>query len=151
MAYRIERTTVADKVEQLLPLLLGHAEELATHKHLMKVSPLVERYAALEAANQLISLVAYDANDNIIGYSINFITQNMHYGDLRYSHNDVLYVTPAHRGGRLGLMLIHQTELEAAAEGARLIIWHAKPDTALEGLLPRLGYGVQDVLFSKEL
>jgi hypothetical protein len=32
-----------------------------------------------------------------------------------------------------------------------MIVWHAKQGTALEAILPRIGYGVQDILFSKEL
>ena len=54
-------------------------------------------------------------------------------------------------GGRLGLRLIKVTEDHAKSEGCKLMLWHAKQDTTLAQMLPRLRYGVQDIVFSKEL
>ena len=86
-----------------------------------------------------------------MGYSINFIGPHMHYSNLRYAHNDALFVKAGHRGGTLGLRLMRETERLAREQGARMMMWHAKPDTALHKLLPRLGYAVQDIAFSKEI
>lgn len=146
----IRETTVSDKVEQLWPLLQLHRDELATAKHLMEVAPRTEAYKTAEVVGLLMSLVAYQG-DEIVGYSINFIGPHLHYSSLVYAHNDVLFVHPEHRNSKLGLQLIRETEALAASRGARMVMWHAKPGTALEKLLPRLGYGVQDVLFSKEI
>ena len=43
------------------------------------------------------------------------------------------------------------TEEHAKSLGCKLMLWHAKEDTTLCALLPRLKYGVQDIVFSKEL
>lgn len=152
----IIETTVSDKLAALLPLLQAHRDELATTPHLMEVAPNLEAYRALEQSGALLALVAYagapdSAEQTIAGYSISFIGPHMHYSGLRYAHNDVLYLAPQHRGGRAGVQLIRMTEQAAREKGARMIMWHAKPDTALEQLMPRLGYRVQDTLFSKEL
>ena len=32
-----------------------------------------------------------------------------------------------------------------------MLIWHAKKDSTLDALMPKLGYRIQDVLYSKEL
>ncbi|HEY5993341.1 MAG TPA: GNAT family N-acetyltransferase, partial [Gallionellaceae bacterium] len=103
-----------------------------------------------EQSGALLALVAY-AGDEITGYSINFVGPHLHYSGLRYAHNDALYVAPEHRGGRLGLRLIRETERLAKEKGARMMMWHAKPDTALEQLIPRLGCGVHEIIYSKEL
>ncbi len=147
---RIVETTVTDKLAELLPLLRAHRDELATAKHLMELAPHLEAYRALEQGGALLALVAY-RGDEIAGYSINFIGPHLHYSGLRYAHNDALYVAPAHRGGRLGMALIRRTEALAQERGARLMMWHAKRNTALGKLLPRLGYGVQDIVYSKEI
>ncbi len=148
--FRIVETTVSDKLAVLLPLLHAHRDELATAKHLMQLAPNVDAYRALENTQSLLALVAY-RGEEVIGYSISFIGPHLHYSGLRYAQNDALYVAPAHRGGRLGLNLIRKTEALAKARGARMMLWHAKLDTTLEKLMPRLGYGVQDIVFSKEM
>jgi predicted GNAT superfamily acetyltransferase len=148
--FKIIETTVSDKVAELFPLLQAHRDELATAKHLMEVAPNLEAYRALEQCGALLALVAY-LDDEIVGYSVNFIGSHMHYSGLRYAHNDALFVKPEHRGGRLGLKLMRETEWLAREKGARMMMWHAKPNTALEKILPRLDYAVQDVIFSKEM
>lgn len=147
---RIVEGSVSDKWQQVQILLREHVDELATHKHLMVLNPDVDRYEAMEEAGVLFALFAYDGDD-IVGYSVNFVARNLHYSDLVYAQNDVLFVRQTHRNGRLGLQLIHETERVAKRHGARFIVWHAKPNTALNDLLPRLGYGVQDIMHSKEL
>lgn len=149
MAYRIEQGTVLDKRDAVHDLLVAHREELTTNKELMVLAPDWPRYQAMEEAGMLVTLFAYEG-DAIVGYSCNIVGMNLHYSALKYAHNDVLYVAPAHRG-RLGLKLIRETEKAIAATGARMMIWHAKADTALDGIMPKLGYRVQDKLYSKEL
>lgn len=148
--FKIIETTVSDKVSELFPLLQAHRDELATAKHLMEVAPNLEAYRALEQCGALLALVVY-RGEEIVGYSINFVGPHMHYSNLRYVHNDALFVKPGHRSGRLGLRLMQETELRAREQGAAMIMWHAKPNTALEKILPRMGYAVQDIAFSKEI
>ena len=149
MAYRIERSTVQDKQEAVWHLLVQHRDELTTNKELMVLAPDWPRYKAMEDAGMLVTLFVY-FNDEIVGYSCNIVGANLHYAGLRYAHNDVLYTAPEHRG-RVGMRLIHETERVVAEEGAKLMLWHAKPDTALDVILPRLGYRLQDKMYTKEL
>lgn len=148
--FTIVETTVSDKLGGLLPLLQAHCDELVTAKHLMELSPLVDAYRAMEQSGALLALVAYRGAE-IAGYSINIIGPHLHYSKLRYAHNDALFVKREHRGRRLGLRLIHETENRAREKGARMMMWHAKAGTPLQKLLPRLDYAVQDVMFMKEI
>lgn len=150
MAIRIIEETVKDKWLVLAGLLQQQVAELASHKHLMELNPDMETYEAMEGAGCLLALFAYDGEE-IVGYSANFIVPHMHYKDLLMCQNDVLYVDPDRRNGSFGLRLIQETERLAAERGARFITWHAKPNTRLEVLLPRLEYRTQEVVFSKEL
>jgi GNAT superfamily N-acetyltransferase len=138
-----------DYLDQMWPLLAAHREELTVYPEIMQLSPDVETYLRLEDAGKLLSLGVFDG-DELIGYSVNIVTRNLHY-DLRVCHNDVLYLTPEHRLGPLGLRLIRDTERHAREAGAELMLWHAKQGTALDGLLPRLDYQVQEIMYSRVL
>lgn len=145
----VERLT-RELLAELQPLFEQHRDELTTDKALMVLAPDVDRYLAAEESGIFLALVARD-DGRTVGYSGNFVTTNLHYSALCYCHNDVLFLDNGHRKGTLGLKLMAMTEREAAARKARLMIWHAKSGSTLEKLLPRRGYKVQDVLFSKRL
>ena len=132
------------------PLLEAHVRELTTHPHIMVLDPDWERYEAMEQAGVLLGLFAYVGNE-LVGYSVNVVVPHMHYRGLTYCQNDVLYLRPDYRDIGCGTALIRATEEAAKVRGARFIVWHAKPSTPLDKLLPRLGYGVQDVIHGREV
>lgn len=146
----IETDTVAHLVAQCTELQREHWEELAKNKELMVLSPDVEQYRQIEQAGMLFAIIAYD-DDEIVGYSINVLSRNLHYSALLVVQNDVLFVGKAHRAGRVGMRLIDMTKAAAAKRGARLMLWHAKEGTPLAGILPRMGCKVQDIIYSAEL
>lgn len=149
MEYRICHERVKGNEHALWELLVKHREELTTNKTLMVLKPDWARYHAIENAGGLMSLFAY-CGEELVGYSVNFIMPNMHYADVVQAHNDVMYTLPEHRG-RLGIKLIRETERSAKELGAHILILHAKPDTLLDEILPRMGYRLQDKLHLKEL
>jgi len=149
MAITITEERCVDLIEQLWPLLVEHREELTSNKALMQLAPDRERYRRAEEAGMLFGLIARE-NGKPVGYSVNFIGPHLHYSALSYAQNDLLFVTKDHRG-TAGLRLIRETERVAKAKGAQMVIWHAKPGTQLEQLMPKLGYRVQDVMFSREI
>lgn len=150
MSIRIVEISVSEHIDQVGELLHEHWLELAKNKTLMVLKPDAARYRAMEQVGMVLALGAFDG-DAMVGYSVNFVSQHLHYADLVYAHNDVLFIAQSHRLGRAGYRLIQATEQLAKARGARMLVWHAKQDTPLDSLMPRLGYGVQDILYSKEL
>jgi predicted GNAT superfamily acetyltransferase len=148
---RIIETTIADKIEHVPGLLEAHWHESARNKHLMVLKPDVQRYRLLEASGALLSLVAYGDDGQIVGYSVNIVSPHLHYADLLCAHNDVLFVAKEHRGSSLGLKLIRDTERACKARGVHLMLWHAKEDTTLASILPKMGCKVQEIIFTKEL
>lgn len=103
----------------------------------------------MEAAGAFFALVAR-VGPTIVGYSGNFLLPHIHYRRLTVAINDVLFVAKGQRG-TLGLRLMAATEEVARQRGARMVSWHAKPETTLDVLLARRGYRVQDVVYTKEL
>jgi predicted GNAT superfamily acetyltransferase len=132
-------------------LFAEHWEEVALNKSVMALSPDEGQYRNLEASGMLIALGAFEDDGELIGYSVGYVVTHPHYSRLRIYQNDILFVTKAKRRSKLGLQLIRETERMAASKGARMVLWHAKQGTALEHVLPRLGYGVQDIIYSREV
>jgi len=136
--------------DELCALFQDHWDEVALNKQVMKLKPDMVRYKTMYEQGMLLVLGAWN-DDVLVGYSVNFVMQHLHYADLRICSNDLLFVSQALRKGRVGLRLIRATEVAAKEAGAKLMLWHGKPNTALVEIMPALGYGVQDVIFSKEV
>ena len=149
-AWTIRRAAFMEAYRAVYPLLAEHWGEVAKFKDLMVLNPDIKRYVEAELAGQLVVLVA-EVDGQAVGYSANFLLTNLHYADLVYCQNDVLFVALSHREGRLGLALIHETERAAREAGAKMMLWHSKPGTALEKLMPRLLYEVLDTIHAKRL
>lgn len=133
------------------PLLPAHYEELAKFKDIAVLEPDRKRYAEADLRGSLLTLLAYDG-DEVIGYAVTYCTVPLHYGSLNSAQNDVLYVKPEYRKGMTGYRLIRLTRERAKARwGTQLLIWHTKPDTPMDALMPRLGCEKLDHLWAERL
>lgn len=146
--HELRPITVADMQAQAAALLHAHWEEVAKRRDLMVLAPDWPRYEQLEANGALLSVGAF-VDGVLVGYSLTLVGPHLHYVGLTVAQNDVLFVAKEHRHGRIGLDLIRKTEEMAKERGARLVTWHAKEGTALAALMPRLGYDVHEIIFSK--
>ena len=146
----IKLATVDEMLAEAPILFEEHYTEIALNKKVMVLKPDEETYRKSEEMGNIFILSARQ-DDVLIGYSVNFITNHLHYADLKLAQNDLLFISKEHRGGRIGLKLIRDTETHATSLGCKLMLWHAKENTTLAAILPRLKYGVQDIIFSKEL
>lgn len=131
-------------------LLAEHYEEVAKFKDVAVLKPDWARYKEAEREGRLLILIICEGNRGI-GYSANFLQMNLHYSDLLFAQNDVLYLSPEHRKGALGYRLILETEKRAKERGAKLMLWHTKPQTTLEALMPRLSYEILDTIWARRL
>ena len=149
--YTIRESTVGEVLASADKLFSAHWDEIASNKPLMVIKPDAQRYQAMEAAGSLFLLAAFDTDNKMVGYSVNFIMNHLHFADLRTASNDLLFVEKAHRSSKVGLQLIRETEQIAKTKGAHLMLWHARPETTLAELMPHLGYSVQEIIFTKEI
>lgn len=147
---RIVETTMLDKLPAVQALLREHWEELVLDPATMPLQLDVARYQELEAAGILLCLVAYDGEE-IVGYSAGVLFNHPHHADVRMLSNDALFLRKSHRKGRNGVALIRATERAARQHGAAKVLWNAEPGTALEALLPVMGYRAMNTIFGKGL
>lgn len=148
---RIVDMPMTGRIDEMWSLLAAHWDEVAKNKQVMVLKPDRAKYEQLEAAGGLLCLAAIEPDGQIVGYSVSFIGPHIHYADLIVANNDVLFLREDLRPSSIGLRLLKETERAAKARGARLMLWHAKEQTALAKIMPRMGYGVQDIIFSKEI
>ena len=146
----IRLATVDEMLAEAQILFDEHYKEIARNKQVMVLKPDEPTYRKAEEMGTIFILSARQ-NDVLIGYSVNFVSNHLHYADLKFAQNDLLFISKEHRGGRVGLRLIKDTENHAKSLGCKLMLWHCKPNTPLNEILPRLKYGVQDVIYSKEI
>ena len=148
---RIVEMPMTGRIDEMWSLLAAHWDEVAKNKEVMVLKPDRARYEQLEAQGALLCLAAIDPDGDIVGYSVSFVGPHIHYADLVVCNNDVLFLREDLRPSSIGMRLIRDTERAAKARGARLMLWHAKENTPLATIMPRMGYGVQDIIFSKQL
>lgn len=148
--FEVRRSSVDEMLANGQELFAQHWDEIARNKDVMVLKPDEAAYRRMEEAGSLLILAAVKAG-RIVGYSVNFIVRHPHYADLMVCQNDLLFIDQAHREGGAGIRLMRRTEQEGKKRGCRLMLWHAKESTPLAAMLPRMGYGVQDVVFSKQL
>lgn len=141
---------VFEVIEDIMPLLDMHYAELTRDKDRVKLDPMWERYAQLEASGRD-ALQVYTARngETLVGYAAFFVQPHLHYRALFPAINDVVYVHPEHRGS-VGLRLIRHCERELKPF-AHKIVFHVKSDTPMAALLPRLGYALEEHVFGKFL
>lgn len=132
------------------PLLTEHWSEVAKNKQVMVLKPDHDGYRRMEHDGRMLILGAYRGG-KMVGYSFNFVGPHLHYADLIVCNNDVLFVHKDHRNSPIGLQLLRRTEKAAKARGAQLMLWHAKQGTSLDKIMRRMKYGVQDIIYSKEI
>lgn len=137
-------------LEKVSHLLKEHWEESSRNKEVMVLNPDKEKYIQLENAGNLVTLFAY-YDEKVVGYSCNILTNHIHYADLLVAYNDVLFIDKEHRNSPLGLRLIKQTKKAVKEKGVKLLLWHAKENTPLSKILPRLGCSVQEIVYSEQL
>ena len=148
---QIVEGSLVENLPKMQEIMRDHWAEVGSHQGVRALNIPADKYADLESRGMLLSLFALDERGEIAGYSINIVAMNMHSADTCYVQNDALFLSNAHRKGFAGIRLMKETEKAAKARGAKLMIWHAKEQTGLDRLLPLLGYGVLDVMYSKEI
>lgn len=136
-------------LEQAKDLLYMHWEELALNKDKVYLNPDVNKYVLLQQAGSLCNIVVYK-DEMVVGYSIIFLSTNMHYQDHIYANVDVLYVHPEYRHSTIGARLLVATEQLAKDNGANIIVHHAKPYVPMIiKPLEKLNYQLYELIYGK--
>ncbi len=146
----LSRAAFVDVIEEALPLLRQHWEEISAYKDI-PLNPNIDRYVELDGAGNLRIFTAR-VNGKLVGYGVFFLAYNAHYKDSLQAVNDILYVHPDYRNSMVGLRLLRYCEASLREENVQLISYHCKVDhPALQAILNRMGYATVEVNCQKRL
>lgn len=143
----LQRETLYDLIDEVVPLLEMHHAELALDKDKAPLDPWWNQYAALEQADMLAIFTAR-ADGKLVGYSAFYLQPHMHSMNVRLATNDVLFVVPEVRGS-VGVRLIRYCETSLKIMGAQHISFAAKTSNQLQRILECMGYQTEQVLLGK--
>lgn len=134
---------------EALPLFAQHFQEISQYPDI----PLdidLDGYLQQARAGCLRVYTARSAGQ-LIGYTVFFVRRNLRYRSSLQASQDVLYLHPAYRKGRVGLKLIRFSEESLKAEGVQVLYQHVKAVRDEGRLMERLGYTLVDLLYAKRL
>lgn len=148
--FKIVEQKIMDNIQSFEEMFREHWDEVAKNKSLMVLKPDYDKYIMLENIGVMKTLVAY-MDDEVVGYSVNFLQPHLHYSDVISCFNDIVFLRKDKRNSPVGLRLIKATEKAAKEWGAHMMLWHVKEDSSIDKILPRIGYGIQDIVYSRVL
>jgi hypothetical protein len=137
-------------VEDIKPLLELHYQELTLNKEHIKLDPDWHKYSILAKNKSLVVITARDQG-KLVGYSVFFITNHLHYQQNKMANNDVLFLHEDYRKGTTGIKLIKESEKALKDLGIIKILWHIKFAKDFRKILYRLGYHDEDAIVGKIL
>lgn len=133
-----------------MPLIERHWHEIAHYKDI----PLdidVEGYVRAEDAG-FVRLYTMRHEGKLIGYALYLVGPNLHYKSSRQAKQDVLFVTPEHRGGFLGSRLVAFADECLQRDGVQVVAQHVKLEhPALGAVLQRNHYEPVEVTWMRRL
>jgi len=136
-------------VEELKELFPLHYEELCVTKD-FPLAPDYDAYKRLADAGML-RCITVRADEELIGYIIFVVQPHLHYMTCKTAFEDIYYIRPDFRKGRVGIRLFKYAEEVLKGIGVNRIIMHTKIHMDNSKLFEYLGYKWTDKLFTKIL
>ncbi|MCK4501198.1 GNAT family N-acetyltransferase [Candidatus Babeliales bacterium] len=135
-------------LDEMKPLFTEHWEEIALHKDKIKLNPDYDKYLLLDSLGMLHTLTARDG-DVLIGYFVSFIQPHMHYKDVDFAINDILFIHKDYRHGSVGYKLFKKAEASLKDKGIDVLIINSKVDKDFKPIMDKLGFNRIEYSYSK--
>ena len=137
---------ILPELQSIFPL---HYDELCVTKD-FPLDPDLEQYKRINDAKLLVC-VTCRCDEELIGYIVFFVQPHIHYRTCLTAFEDMYFVKPEHRRGRLGIRLFQYAEKVLRAVGINRIILHTKVHLDNSRLFEYLGYKNSDKVYTKIL
>ena len=124
--------------DDAIQLFKDHYDEIAERTDVIDLDPNIEQYNFMFNKNMLEIHTARD-DGKLVGYSIWFVVNHIHYKKSLTATSDVLYISPNYRKGMFGYKFIKWTTDEIKKRKPQRILFHVKPFLDYGHLLERLG------------
>ena len=140
----IDMRDIFDELKLVIP---QHYEELCVTKE-YELDPDWDMFARTAEAGCLRTITVRNDGE-LIGYMIFFIQPHPHYRQCKTAFEDLYYVKPEYRKGRIGIKMFQYAEKVLKQTGVNRIILGTKVHLDNSRLFEYLGYKHTDKVFSK--
>ena len=127
----------------------AHYDELCVTKE-FPLDPDYEAYKKIADAGNLVCIACMDGME-VVGYIVFIVQPHLHYKSCLTAFEDIYYIRPDYRKGRVGIRLFKYAEEVLKGIGVNRIIMHTKIHMDNSKLFEYLGYKWTDKLFTKIL
>jgi GNAT superfamily N-acetyltransferase len=142
----IDMRDIFDELKTVIP---QHYEELCVTKE-FELDPDWDMFARCAEAG-LLRTITVRHDSKLIGYMIFFIKPHPHYRTCKTAFDDLYYLRPEYRKGRIGIKMFQYAENVLKGIGVNRIVMGTKIHLDNSKLLGYLGYRLTDKLFTKLL
>lgn len=133
----------------LKKLIEANYEELCVTKE-FPLMPDYEAYERIAKSGNITCIVCMDGNE-VVGYVIFLIQPHLHYKTCLTAFEDIYYLKPEYRKGRIGIRMFKFAEDVLRSANINRIIMHTKIHLDNSKLFEYLGYKHTDKLYTKIL
>lgn len=147
ITYRI--STAQNCYKKLTDLLNEHYKEVSLLTE-YKLKPDWNIYLNLDRQGK-VKVVLCEDNDKIIGYIVFFITQHLHYVDCLVASEDIYYLKPEYRKGRIGIKMFKFAEEYLKSININMIKYSTKTHLDNSKLFEYLQYSLTEKVYTKML
>lgn len=147
--FQVEPGSVAF-IEEAIPLFVLHYKQIA-HYQDIQLKPDYDYYLKLVELGMIRVFTAREEGGELIGYSIHFVRNNLHYSGSKQAVQDILFIHPEKRG--FGGKFLEWCDQQLRAEGVQVSYHHvkARSDLNFGSLLERMGYQLVDQVYGRRL
>ena len=143
---RERASTVLDDIK---PLLIAHYREIA-HFQDIPLDPDYTRYLEMDLKG-LLRIYTVRDHELLVGYALYFVMPALHYRGSLQAFQDILFIHPDYRKGRSGMALLKFSHEALKSDGVQVVRQHVKAAHNFGPLLERLGYELEDLIYTKRL
>lgn len=132
---------------EMIPIFEKHYKEIAHYKDI-PLEPDKDSYFKIEELGNIKTFTARESGE-LIGYSIYFIKNNLHYKSSLQALQDVIYIKKEKRG--FGTKFIKWCDNRLRDIGVQVVCHHIKLAHDWSKILEKMGYEKQDIILTKRL
>jgi len=117
---KIQIETLADVRDECEDLIAEHWREIAVWQDI-PLDPEWPMYEALEKSQRLFIYTVRTDNGKLVGYAVFLLRNHLHYKKHIWALNDIVFVHPDYRDGRIGRRLVQFWEQDLKARGVHVV------------------------------
>ena len=125
---------IDDVRAEIQALIEAHWREIAVWQDI-PLAPNWDMYYQLEKSNSMVTYTVRDDANTLVGYAVFFMRSHIHYKDHIWALNDIVWVHPECRDGKIGKRLVEYWEKDLQSRGVHVVHVNVKVAHPALGLI----------------